>query len=311
MPSTNASFATRRPAVFGILIAIAAMILVGGIMAAFGVSGGSDGEGESLFGARTRFGLVRIEGTITDAEDVVKWIRKLRDDSSVKGVILRVNSPGGAFGPSQEMYMAVKRLAAVKPVVASFSAVAASGGYYAACPSTAILANPGTITGSIGVMTQLANIQDLLQKIGVSFESLTTGKLKDAGTPFKPLTSEQRAYLEGLIADLNHQFSGDVATERKLSKEAVAAIADGRAMTGARAKELGLVDALGGQEDAVALLKQLTKLSGDIPITKGPKKKFGLWEKLTDSLALPEPQSVAWLARLGTLLALPALPPGR
>ncbi len=312
MPSANrASFASRRPGLFGLLIAIAAVILVVGVMAAFGVMG-HDEEGERLLGlTQNRFGLVRIEGAITDAEDVVKWIKKLREDASVKGVILRVNSPGGAFGPSQEMYMAVKRLAAVKPVVASFSAVAASGGYYAACPASKILANPGTITGSIGVMTQLANVQELLQKVGVNFESLTTGKLKDAGTPFKPLTPEQRAYLEALIADLNRQFSGDVAVERKLTPEAKAAISDGRAMTGARARELGLVDELGGQEDAVDLLKKMTGLTGDVPLTKGPKKKTSLWEALTSSLNLPSPQDAAVIARLAAILEAPALIQGR
>lgn len=285
MPNANASFASRRPGLFGLLIVMAAVILVFGIMAAFGL--GSDDEGHHFFGGNSpRFGLVRIEGAITDAEETVTFIRKLRKDSSVKGVILRINSPGGAFGPSQEIYMAVKRLAAVKPVIASLSAVAASGGYYAACPATKIFANPGTITGSIGVMTQFANVQELLQKLGVTFESLTTGQLKDAGSPFKPLSPEQRVYLEQLIADLNKQFSGAVAAERKLSPQAVAAIADGRAMTGVRGKELGLVDRLGGLEDALDQLKALTSLSGDVPLTKGPKKKISVLSRLTSALGL-------------------------
>lgn len=285
MPSDKTSFASRRPGLFGLLIVMAAVILVFGIMAAFGVK--KSDEGDRMFGKpAARLGVVRIEGPIADAEDAVAFIRKLREDGSVKGVLLRVNSPGGAFGPSQELYMAIKRLVAVKPVVASFSAVAASGGYYAACPATKIVANPGTITGSIGVMSQFANFQELLQKVGISFESLTTGALKDAGTPFKPITPEQRAYLEGLITDLNRQFSGDVAMQRKLSPQSVAAIADGRAMTGIRAKELGLVDSLGGQEDAIDLLKSLTKLQGDIPLLKGPKKKVPLLERLTSSLGL-------------------------
>jgi len=207
--------------------------------------------------------------------------------------------------------MAVKKLAASKPVIASFSAVAASGGYYAACPSRKIFANPGSITGSIGVMTQFANLRDLLQKVGVDFESLTTGKLKDAGSPFKPLSDEQRAYLEGLLADLNQQFSGDVATERKLSKEAIALIADGRAMTGARAKALGLVDELGGQEEAIDYLKTLTNLTGDVPLFKGPKKKSSLFEKLSTALSLPDPKGLALLSTLSGLLDGQTLPQGR
>jgi len=294
MPSVNPSFAARRPGLFGVLIVVAAVILIFGIMAAFGLDNGSDG-GRAFWKKGPRLGLVRIEGPIIDAESAVEFIRQLRRDTSVKGVILRVNSPGGAFGPSQELYMAVKRLAEVKPVVASLAAVAASGGYYAACPATKILSNPGTITGSIGVMSQIANVQDLLQKVGVSFESLTTGKLKDAGSPFKSLSSEQRAYLEALLADLNRQFSGAVAAERKLAPAAVAAIADGRAMTGQRAKELGLVDALGGQEEAVELLKSMTHLTGEVPMTKGPKKKNSLLSRLTASLGF-EPQGMSRLA---------------
>jgi protease IV len=305
MPSASMSFADRRPGLFGLLLVIAAVILVVGIMAAFGIGGGSDGA-SGLFTSSHRFGLVHIDGAIVDAEDTVDFIHRLREDHSVKGVILRINSPGGAFGPSQELYMAIKRLAAVKPVVASFSAVAASGGYYAACPATKIIANPGTITGSIGVLTQFANVQDLLEKVGVHFESLTTGKLKDAGTPFKPLSPEQRTYLEGLIADLNKQFSGAVASERHLTPQAVAAIADGRAMTGIRAKELGLVDALGGQEEAIDLLKSLTHLTGDIPLTKGPQKKIPLLQRLTTSLGF-EPQSLTSLARLAIGLGAAAV----
>jgi len=304
MPNTRLSFADRRPGLFGLLIVLAAMILIFGVMAAFGVWG--QGQDGGLFVSANRFGMVRIEGAIVDAEDTVEFIRSLRKDPSVKGVLLRVNSPGGAFGPSQELYMAVKRLAGVKPVVASFSAVAASGGYYAACPATKILANPGTLTGSIGVLTQFANVQELLEKVGVRFESMATGKLKDAGTPFKPLSPEQRAYLESLITDLNKQFSGAVAAERHLTPEAVAAIADGRAMTGIRAKELGLVDALGGQEEAIEQLKALTHLSGEIPLTKGPKKKISLIERLTAALGF-EPQSLSPLTRLTLGLGASAL----
>jgi len=311
MPSTSQSFAARRPGLFGLAIAVTAVILVLGIAAACGVFG-HDAEGDSLFGAAApRIGVVRIEGPIIDAEEVVAFIRKLRDDKSVKGVVLRVNSPGGAFGPSQEMYMAVKKLGAVKPVVASFSAVAASGGYYAACPAGRIFANPGTITGSIGVMTQFANVRDLLQKLGIDFESLTTGKLKDAGSPFKPLTDDQRAYLKGLIDDLNKQFSGDVARQRKLAKDAIAAIADGRAMTGARAMELGLVDELGGQEEAVDYLKKETGLTGDVPLLKGPKKKTSLLEKLSSSLSLPDLRGMALLTVLSELTSAQSLPQGR
>jgi protease-4 len=296
MPSANDSFAQRRPGLFGLLIAVAAVILVVGVAAALGVWG--DDDGARLLGpSSARIGVVRIEGTITDAEKTVDFLRELREDDSVKGVVLRINSPGGAFGPSQEIYMAVKKLGRKKPVVASFSAVAASGGYYAACPASRIFANPGTITGSIGVMSQLANVTELMQKLGVGFESLTTGKLKDAGSPFKPLSPEQRAYLEGLINDLNKQFSGDVAKERKLSPQSIAAIADARAMTGARAKELGLVDELGGLEDAIDFVKEQTGLKGDVPQLAGPKKKSGVLGLFSSAAQTPDLRAavLSWL----------------
>ena len=141
-----------------------------------------------------------------------------------------------------------------------------------------------------------------MQKLGLSMDSLTTGKLKDAGSPFKQLSDEQRAYLEGLINDLNAQFSGDVAKERQLAPEAIALIADGRAMTGARAQAIGLVDELGGQEEAVGYLKKELGLKGDVPLLKGPKKKNSFFEKLTSSLPLVDPRGAAALTALADAL---------
>ncbi|QLA18656.1 signal peptide peptidase SppA [Desulfolutivibrio sulfoxidireducens] len=280
MPSSG-SFPGRHPALFVVLLIVAVVVLFFGAMVATTFFSGDDDEGGGLFAARQRLGLVRLEGFLGDAEPVVTFLKELREDKTVLGVILRINSPGGAFGPSQEIFQAVARLAAVKPVVASMSSVAASGGYYAACPARKIFANPGTLTGSIGVMAQYPNVRELLDKIGVSVSSMASGDLKTAGSPFAELKEADRTYLEGIITDLNAQFQGDVVAARKLSPEAVAVIADGRAMTGQRALALGLVDALGGLEDAEEAVKDLTGLAGKkVPFVSGPKRKRGVLEWL-------------------------------
>ncbi|MBF0481813.1 MAG: signal peptide peptidase SppA [Desulfovibrionaceae bacterium] len=267
MPNNNECFRRRRPAVFWFMILAAALVLVWGTKAAL-LSG-------NLFREATgpKLGLVRIEGTIVDPEKIDDWIKELREDDDVKGVVVRINSPGGVVGPSQEIYEAVKRLAGKKPVVASMGAVAASGGYYVACPATEIIANPGTLTGSIGVKAELVNAQNLLDKVGVTFFSVTSGKLKDAGCPFRPMTDEEKAYFESMVQDLKRQFVRDVAAGRKMDPARIDELADGRAYSGEQALAVGLVDKMGGLEDAFDDLKKLCNLEGKVPLLTGPKKE--------------------------------------
>jgi len=294
------AFSQRHPAIFGVLMIIAAMVLFGGAMAVFlsFSRGGADG-GSFLSGLTgDSLGQVNIEGEIKSSDDIVAFIKELRDDDGVKGVLLRIDSPGGAFGPSQEIYQAVKSLSEEKPVVASFSSVAASGGYYAACPAKLIYSNPGAITGSIGVLSQYANFQELMAKLGVSYQSFTSGELKDAGSPFKPMTPAQKAYIEALIADLADQFTSAVADNRHLSEDALKYISDGRAMTGRKAKEIGLVDELGGRDEALAALKNLCGMKGDVTVIKGPEVKESWLKAFTGALNLPSPESVNELASL-------------
>jgi protease-4 len=227
-----------------------------------------------------KFGVVRVEGVILDSRKVNEWMRKLREDSSVLGVLLRVNSPGGAVAPAQEIYMGVKRLAEVKPVVVSMSSVAASGGYYVSAPAHKIVANPATITGSIGVKMELSNVQELMQKIGISHQSLVSGDFKDAGSPFKPMTDEERDYLKGVVMDLHRQFVHDVAEGRKMDLESVLEVADGRIFTGKKAERLGLVDELGDTESAFSMLKEMCQVKEDLPIVEGPKEEKPLLREL-------------------------------
>jgi protease-4 len=271
----------RRPFLFGLLLTLGAVVLIAGVVGVLSLLDKGKGNA-SLFGAEAGLGMVRIEGAIMDPEPVVNWIRVLRRDESIKGVLLRINSPGGAVAPSQEMYSAVKRLAEEKPVVVSMGSVAASGGYYAAAPADLIVANPSTITGSIGVRMQLANLEELFGKIGIKQFALTTGKFKDAGSPFKPLTVEDRAYLESVIQDMHEQFVADVAEGRGMLLEDVRPLADGRIFTGNAAFDVGLVDELGDLEEAFEKLKVLSGLSvyQEYKLLDGPPSERGFLRDL-------------------------------
>jgi len=289
-------FSQKHPFLFGFTLITAAVILLVGVMAAlrFWAFGGPD-QNPLLRSSGKKLGVVRIDGIIANPERITRWITDLREDSSVLGVLLRINSPGGAVAPSQEIYRSVKRLAAVKPVVASMGSVAASGGYYAAAPAHKIMANPATITGSIGVIMELSNMEGLFEKLGLKQESLTSGKFKDAGSPFKPMTPEDRKYLQGLVMDLHGQFVADVAAARKMEVSEVEILADGRAMTGKQALEAGLVDKLGGLEESVDLLKSMCGVEGKIAVVEGPETKTNLlWEILGMIDLSPDTHNSPW-----------------
>ncbi len=275
-PETSSTkFSEQHPLLFGVFLIILAVALFTGAMAFFR---GLGGKSKPLSG--DKIGLCKIEGMITDAREVTDFLAELRRDESVKGVLLRIDSPGGSVAPSQELYQAVRALSKVKPVVVSMGTAAASGGYYAAAPATLIVANPGSITGSIGVRAEYVNLQGLLDKLGLKTDLLASGKLKAAGSPTQPLTPEQRAYLMALIMDLHKQFVSDIAAARGMSEDAVAKLADGRAMTGRQALELKLVDKLGGQELAMETLRDMVKLDAKASIIEGPEKDLPLLPRL-------------------------------
>ncbi len=278
-------FSQRHPFIFGFLILMAAMVLLVGVMAAFSyvVFGKPDTK---KFAAKKSFGVVNITGVIFESEDYCDWIRKLEKDDKVLGVLLRIDSPGGGVSASQEIHRAVKKLAAKKPVVASMGSVAASGGYYVACPAQTILANPGTITGSIGVRMELTNLMGLMDLLGVSHQSFTSGKFKDSGSPYRELTAEERAFFQGMVADLFDQFVTDVAEARKLPQDKIKQIADGRILSGRQAQVEGLVDGLGGMEEAKNLLKKLCKVDEDkdTPLIHGPPKEKSFWKEVFTGL---------------------------
>lgn len=232
--------------------------------------------------AGPKIAVIKVDGLILDADPIVAWIEKVGKDAAYKGAIVRINSPGGAVGPSQEIYAAVKRLARRKPVVASMGALAASGGYYAALGAQEIFAGPSTVTASIGVKMQIPNIEGLMRTIGISERTLATGRLKDAGSSWREMRPEEEAYLRGLLEDLYAEFIAVVADERGLPLDRVRELADGRAMTGRQALEAKLVDSLGDLNAAAQRLQQLAKLEGrEVRLVEGPEKPVSL---LTDML---------------------------
>lgn len=210
-----------------------------------------------------RIAVVKVEGVITDPQAVVSKMEKARLDPSVKALVLRVESPGGSVGASQEIYREVERFRqSGKPVVVSMGNVAASGGYYISAPANVIYANPGTITGSIGVIIQHTDVQQLLEKLGIKTTAIKTGKFKDTLSPFRELTPEERQYLQNLVEDAYSQFIEAILRYRKgkVQEDILRQIADGRILTGKQAKELGLVDELGDLQDAIQKAKELARV---------------------------------------------------
>jgi protease-4 len=219
-----------------------------------------------------KIGVIHIEGTISDPEPVLSQLVEFRDDRRIKAIILRINSPGGGVGASQEIYSEVQKTNRTKKVIVSLGGTAASGGYYIASAGDKIVASPGTLTGSIGVIMEFIQIQELFKKIGVNLEVLKSGEYKDIGSPYRELTEKDKDLLIDLISDIQEQFIDAVAKGRNMPVEKVREIADGRILTGAMAKDLGLVDQLGNFQDAVDLAKNMAGIKGEVDLVL-PKKK--------------------------------------
>lgn len=232
----------------------------------------------SGLGRGDKVAVVKLEGVITDSAEIDKQFQDLEERDDVKGVVIRINSPGGAVGPSQEIYSGIKRLRKKKKVVASMGAIAASGGYYASVAAEKIVANPGTITGSIGVIVEFIDAEDLLAKIGLKGYVVKSGKYKDTGSPFRKMETEEKELLQGVISDVNGQFIKAVAEGRNMKVEDVAAVADGRIFSGSQAKGKGLVDSLGDLTDAIDLCAQMAGIKGKPTVIYTERKAFSLWK---------------------------------
>lgn len=274
---------TERARVFAITLGLMAGVIVLFVVTLWMLVRVSE---EGGFPGGRKVAIVEIEGTIVDTSDIVRELRDHLDNSAVRAVVVRINSPGGVVGPTQEVYEELRRLRkAGKPVVASLGAVAASGGYYIAAAANRIYANPGTLTGSIGVIMQLPNVEGLLKKIGVEYVVVKAGAHKDLGNPSRPMTPEERRILQALLDDVHGQFIDAVAEGRHLDRRAVTAVADGRIFSGMQAKSLHMVDALGGLQDAVEGAAELAGLPPH-PRVIEPRRRFSLFDLLRNQLDL-------------------------
>jgi protease-4 len=264
------------------VLAVAALVYLA-VAGLFVITAGARGEGgPALFGPRVA--IVALEGVIVEVDDIVRELKAHRENSTVRAVVVRINSPGGVVGPTQEIHDAVLRLRqAGKPVVASLGAVAASGGYYVAVACDQIYANPGTLTGSIGVIMQLANLEQLMKKVGVDYVVVKAGQFKDLGNPGRAMTPEERRVMQALLDDVHAQFVGAVAEGRKLPREEVVRFADGRIFSGTQARALKMVDALGGLEDAVLAAGKLAGVPGT-PVVIPPRRRFSIMDLLRSQL---------------------------
>ena len=249
-----------------------------------------------------RVGVVEVTGVIGDDKIILRELREFAEDPRIRAVVVRIDSPGGSVGPSQEIFEAMRRLQKKKHVLASMGSIAASGGFYVAMGAEKVFANPGTLTGSIGVISEFPNVTGFLRWAGVDMRTITAGKMKDAGSPFREMTPDERAYLQAMLNDVHDQFIAAVVESRKLSDEEVRKVADGRVFTGRKAKELKLVDELGGLQDAVREAGKLAGLKGE-PRMEYPSKERPLFRAMFGD----EAQSLvhALAARAAEVLAAP------
>jgi protease-4 len=238
------------------------------------ISGGKASQSLSPLPGMEKIALVKVEGMLITADTIVDEINNYADDSSVKAILIRIDSPGGGVVASQEIFNAVlnARKQGKKKVVISMGSVAASGGYYIAAAGDRIVANPGTLTGSIGVKMEFANIEKLLDKIGVRGMVVKAGEYKDMGSPFREMTEPEKKLLQAVIDDVHSQFIEAVAKGRNLPEADVKAIADGRIFTGRQALQLKLVDQLGDLEDSIRVAAELAGIKGKPKVVRKEKK---------------------------------------
>lgn len=224
---------------------------------------------ESTGNGNGKIAVVDLDYTIYTAEPIIRQFKKYREDKSIRAIILRVDSPGGGVAASQEMYEEIRRTRdAGKPIIVSIASLGASGSYMASCGGTIIVANPGSLVGSIGVIAQFVTIKDLAEKLGIKETTVKSGKLKDSGDPFRYLNPDDIEYFQDIVDDSFDQFLDIVSKERKIDKDELREIANGRVFTGRQALEHKLVDSLGTYQDAVKMACTIAKIEGEPVIVK-------------------------------------------
>jgi protease-4 len=267
-------FVKKHPILTVFIILGITVLFLGGVMGIilsfFGPSPG--------LGFSNKIGVINIKGTITDPEPFLRQLVEFKKDKQIRAIILRIDSSGGGVGASQEIYREVRKVTETKKVIVSLGAVAASGGYYIASAGDRIIANPGTITGSIGVKMEIFQIQELSEKIGIGLEVLKSGEFKDIGSPYRELTEKDEGLIKELLSDIQEQFISAVSEGRNIPNEKVREIADGRIFTGSMALDLGLVDQLGNFRDAVDLAKKMAGIEGEPRLVYPTETGHRLWD---------------------------------
>ncbi len=280
-------FSRRHPFLFFCLVAFtaasAALVIITGLI----VGGGAVLKASlatGYGGHSGNVGVVEISGLISSSKEIIEDINTFRNDADIKAIVLRIDSPGGGVGPSQEIYREVMKTRPIKKVVASLGSVAASGGYYSATACDGIMANPGTITGSIGVIMEYANFKEIIKKIGLTPVVIKSGEYKDMGSPMRDLADTEKRLLQGVVDEIHSQFVKDVAIGRNIEEEKIATLADGRIFTGARALDLQLVDRLGNLGDAIEWAGVLAGITGDVVPVYPREDNMAVIKKVIHSL---------------------------
>jgi protease-4 len=271
----------RHPVILGISILLLIGVVFFTLIYVLSLFKGDSGS----LSLQAKVGVVRIEGIIADSRESIEQIDELADDDGIKAVVVRIDSPGGGVAASQEIYRAIRQLQMRKKVIVSMGSVAASGGYLIATAADRIVANPGTITGSISAVMHFADVQELMKKVGVRSSVIKSGKFKDIGSPAREMTAEEKQLIQGLVDDIYDQFVRTVAEDRKIPLEIIKSLADGRIFSGRQALQLKLVDELGGLQDAVLIAGRLAGIEGKPAVVYSAKKKSNLWKYLIESTA--------------------------
>lgn len=255
--------------VTGLLITVVFVSMIGNL--------GGGGTETVTTGSGDKIGVVELQGVITSSEDFVRQVKKFREQSSIRAILIRIDSPGGGVVASQEMYEEVRKTReSGKPVVVSMGSLAASGGYYVACGASRLVANRGTLTGSIGVISEFLQMHELLGKVGVDIKTIKAGALKDAGSSSRPMTEKDQKYFQALMDDVHRQFITVVADERGFDSAYASELADGRVFTGEQAVVAGLVDTIGTYEDAIQITAEIAGIDGEPSLVREKKRRTWL-----------------------------------
>ena len=279
----------------GVLFVFILVVFTGAFFYAY-ITGG-DSKTLSMF-AGDGVAVLQIEGAIDDSQTVLAELKRFKDMPWVKAVVVRIDSPGGAVAPTQEIFEEILRSKKQKPFIASMGGMATSGGYYIAAACDKIMANPGTLTGSIGVIMQLTNVEELMKKVGVRGVNVKSGPNKDIGSPFQPLSPEGREILQSLVDNVHGQFVTAVAKGRGMEEAKVRKLADGRIYSGAQAQQLGLIDQFGTLQDAIELAAKRAGIETEPAVYYSRPEQERWWERMFMGIfgrRFPGPERGGWL----------------